>query len=95
VSFLNSWPNFKLFRPKKSENRTKIGEVTDLFSFHNFFNLPDLEIYGAALLIHAENNLNFSNFLFWEKAGLNTTFTFTSLNEIKVNFKKCSIKNEM
>ncbi len=28
ISEMNSWPNFKLFRPKLSQNRIKIGEVS-------------------------------------------------------------------
>jgi hypothetical protein len=27
ISEMNSWPNFKSFRPKLSQNRIKIGEI--------------------------------------------------------------------
>jgi hypothetical protein len=48
TSELNFSPDFKLFRPKKSQNRTKIGENRQFFSFCQVFNLADLEIYGAS-----------------------------------------------
>ena len=45
---MNCWLNFKSFRPKKSQNRTKIGEITKFFIFIKFFNLAKLDIYGAS-----------------------------------------------
>ena len=45
---MNCWSNFKSFRPKKSQNRTKIGEITKFFIFIKFFHLAKLDIYGAS-----------------------------------------------
>jgi hypothetical protein len=45
---MDSRPKIKSFRPKKSQNRTKIGEITKLSVFCQVFNLADLEIYGAS-----------------------------------------------
>ena len=33
ISEMNSWPNFKSFRPKLSQNRIKIGEVSKFLVF--------------------------------------------------------------
>jgi len=33
IRFLNSWPNFKSFRPKLSQNRIKIGEIGKFLVF--------------------------------------------------------------
>lgn len=37
ISEMNCWPNFKSFRPKKSQNRTNIGEVQKFFHFSSIF----------------------------------------------------------
>jgi hypothetical protein len=44
---MNSWPNFKSFRPKKSQNRTNIGEIQKFFIFYHIF-WAKLDTYGAS-----------------------------------------------
>ena len=45
---MNSLPNFNLFRPKKSQNRSKIDRFRKFFNFLEVFSLEKLDIYDAS-----------------------------------------------